>query len=99
MIKDLHPDQIIKVSSADMTAEQQPVTGGVDISNLFAAGVSGAIGGGSVGAGLGTLAGAGVMRVPAAAVLGLTGASMGFIDKFARKSSVQSEAMSLGSSL
>ena len=59
--------------------EQQSVTGGVDVSNLFAAGVSGAIGRGSFGAGLGTLVGAGVMSVPAAAVLGLTGAGIGFI--------------------
>jgi hypothetical protein len=57
----------------------EEVAGGVDVSDMFLAGASGALGGASLGVGIGVFAGAGVFSVPAAGVLGGMGAGIGFI--------------------
>lgn len=59
--------------------QTQEVVGGVDVSDMFLAGASGALAGGGFGAGLGVFAGAGVLSLPAAGVFGGIGAGIGFI--------------------
>lgn len=60
-------------------AQIQDVSGGVDISNMFASGAATALAGGGFGVGVGAFVGGGVLSVPAAAIFGGMGVGIGFI--------------------